>query len=130
MKVVGEGEIGSPTPETYFDILDVYVNREMAKGREEGRGPPAKFGEGEVFNPEEGVGRVTALKLFTYRSAEFLYAETKVGSIEVGKYADFVIADKPYLSGENTNIRDNKVVMTILADKVTYQDPAFNPGSR
>jgi len=129
VNVVGEGEIGHPTPETYFDILDVYVNREMAKDGGEERGPPAKFGEGEVFTPEEGVGRVTALKLFTYRSAEFLYAEERVGSLEVGKAADFIVADKPYLDGPNTTIRDNKVVMTVLADKVSYQDPAFNPGT-
>ena len=129
VNVVGEGEIGHPNPETYFDILDVYVNREMAKDGGEERGPPAKFGEGEVFTPEEGVGRVTALKLFTYRSAEFLYAEDRVGSLEVGKAADFIVADKPYLDGANTNIRDNKVVMTVLANQVTYQDPGFKPGT-
>lgn len=127
VKVVGEGEIGHPTPETYFDLLDVYVNREMAKEGGEERGPPAKAGEGDVIIPEEGVGRVTALKLFTYRSAEFLFAETKVGSLEVGKYADFIVADKPYLSGADTSIRDNKVVLTVLANKVSYQDPAFKP---
>ncbi len=127
VKVVGESETGHPNPETYFDILDVYVNREMAIGKEEGRGPPAKFGEGEVFSPEEGIGRVVALKLFTYRSAEFLYAEDRVGSLEVGKAADFIVSDKPYLDGANTTIRDNKVVMTVLADKVTYQDAAYQP---
>ncbi len=125
--VVGEGEIGHPNPETYFDILDVYVNREMSKEGGEERGPPAKFGEGEVFTPEEGVGRVIALKLFTYRSAEFLYAEERVGSLEVGKAADFIVADQPYLDGANTTIRDNKVVMTVLADQVSYQDEAYKP---
>ena len=127
VKVVGESETGHPTPETYFDILDVFVNREMAIGKEEGRGPPAKFGEGEVFSPEEGIDRVTALKLFTIRSAEFLFAEDRVGSLEVGKAADFIVADKPYLDGANTTIRDNKVVMTVLADQVSYQDPAYKP---
>ena len=127
VKVVGEGEIGHPTPETYFDILDVYVNREMAKNGNEENMPPAKFGEGEVFTPEEGIDRVTALKLFTIRSAEFLFAEDRVGSLEVGKAADFIVADKPYLDGANTTIRDNKVVMTVLADQVSYQDPAYKP---
>jgi predicted amidohydrolase YtcJ len=125
--VVGESETGHPNPETYFAILDVFVNREMSKEGGEERGPPAKFGEGEVFSPEEGVGRVVALKLFTYRSAEFLYAEDRVGSLEVGKAADFIVADKPYLDGPNTTIRDNKVVMTVLADKVSYQDEAYKP---
>ncbi len=127
VNVVGESETGHPNPKTYFGILDVFVNREIAKGKDEGRGPPAKFGEGEVLNPEEGIDRVTALKLFTYRSAEFLFAEHKVGSLEVGKNADFIVADKPYLDGDNHTIRDNKVIMTVLADKVSYQDPDFKP---
>jgi len=127
VKVVGEAEIGHPTPETYFDLLDVYVNREIENGTDEERGPPAKAGEGTVYVPEEGIDRVVALKLFTYRSAEFLYAESKVGSLEVGKHADFIVIDKPYLSGEDTAIRDNKVVMTVLADETTYLDPEFSP---
>jgi predicted amidohydrolase YtcJ len=130
VKVVGEGEIGHPTPETYFDLLDVYVNREISNEGNEEKGPPAKPGTGTVYSPEEGVDRVVALKLFTYRSAEFLYAETKVGSLEVGKYADFIVADKPYLSGPDTGIRDNKVVMTVLAGQPTYQDSAYKPVTR
>jgi hypothetical protein len=127
VKVVGEGLIGDPTPETYFDILDVHVNREISFGTDENRMPPARFGEGEIIVPEEGLDRVVALKLFTFRSAEFLFAETKIGSLEVGKLADFIVSDKPYLSGPDTEIRDNKVVMTVLADQTVYQDPDYKP---
>jgi hypothetical protein len=130
VKVVGEGEIGGPNPETYFDILDVYVNREIENGEGDGRGPPAKFGEGTVYVAEEGVDRVVALKLFTYRSAEFLLAETKLGSLEVGKYADFIVADRPFLDGPDTEIRNNKVLMTVLAGENRYQDSGFNPVAR
>ena len=63
-------------------------------------------------------------------SAEFLLAETKIGSLEVGKYADFIVADKPYLSGPDTGIRDNKVVMTVLAGERRYKDPGYNPVTR
>jgi hypothetical protein len=107
VKVVGEGEMGHPDPETYFDLFDVYVNREIS---EDGQAP-AKYGEGTIYGAEEGVDRITALKLFTYRSAEFLYAESKVGSLEPGKYADFVVIDKDYLSGPDAEVRDNKVIM-------------------
>ncbi len=127
VKVVGEFEIGRPDPETYFDIFDVYVNREMEMGAGTEATAPERFGDGEVYNPEEGVDRVVALKLFTYRSAEFLYAESKIGSLEVGKYADFVVVDKPYLSGPDREIRDNKTIMTVLANEVRYKDPEYNP---
>ena len=127
VKVVGEGEIGHPTPDTYFDILDVYVNREIEKGQDTGRTAPRRYGEGEVFTPEEGVDRVVALKLFTYRAAEFHYAEEKIGSLEVGKYADFAVIDRDYLSGPDTQVRDNKVLMTVLAGETRYRDPAYAP---
>ncbi|MGK0298600.1 MAG: hypothetical protein ACI9XC_002222 [Gammaproteobacteria bacterium] len=127
VKVVGEAEIGFPTPETYFDIMDVYVNREIERGLETDRTAPEKFGEGEIFSPEEGIDRVVAMKLFTYRSAEFHYAEEKIGSLEIGKYADFAIIDKDYLSGSDTEVRDNKVLMTVLAGETRYKDTRYNP---
>ncbi len=130
VNVVGEGLIGTATPETYFDIWDVHVNREISEGSDENRMPTEKYGDGIVYQPEEGVDRVVALKLFTRRSAEFLYAESKVGTLEVGKYADFIVTDKPYLSGPDTEIRDNKVVMTVTADDIRYQDPNYDPVMR
>jgi hypothetical protein len=130
VKVVAEAEIGSPDPTTYFKQMDVYVNREIETGLDAGRTVPAKFGEGEVFSPEEGVDRVVAMKLMTYRSAEFHMAEEKIGSLEVGKYADFAVIDKDYLSGPDTQVRDNKVLMTVLAGETRYKDPGFNPVER
>jgi predicted amidohydrolase YtcJ len=105
----------------------VHVNREISPGEDENRMPTEKYGDGIVYVPEEGVDRVVALKLFTYRSAEFLFADSKVGSLEVGKYADFIVTDKPYLSGADTQIRDNKVVMTVTAGENTYQDSEYKP---
>jgi len=125
VNVVGESEMGEPNPRTYFEQFDVLVNREIAKGLDPSRGPPAKAGEGEVFEPEEGVDRVVALKLFTHRSSEFLLADKKVGSLEPGKYADFIVADKDYLSGPDTEIKHNKVIMTVVADHIKYKDPDY-----
>lgn len=121
VSVVGEAEIFLPEPGTYFDILDTYVNREVA----DDGWPPEAGEEGKVYVPEEGIDRITALKLFTHKSSEFLLADTKVGSLEVGKYADFIMVDKDYLTGPDREIRDNKVVMTVLAGEIKYQDSAY-----
>ncbi|MDX1500571.1 MAG: amidohydrolase family protein [Woeseiaceae bacterium] len=126
VNVVGEAEIGLPNPRTYMGILDVYVNREVA---DDGFAP-AKAGEGRTYVPEEGIHRVEALKLFTFRSAEFLYAESKVGSLEPGKYADFVVLDKDYLAGPDAEIKNNKVVMTVQADEIVYRDENYRPAIR
>ncbi|MBT8099665.1 MAG: amidohydrolase family protein, partial [Gammaproteobacteria bacterium] len=124
VKVVGEAEIVLPNPSTYLGLLDIYVNREIG---DDGQ-VPDKSGEGTVYVAEEGIDRVMALKLFTYRSAEFLYAESKVGSLEPGKYADFIVLDKDYLSGPDADIKHNKVIMTVQADEVVYKDDAYMPG--
>ena len=58
------------------------------------------------------------------------YAENKIGSLEVGKYADFAVIDKDFLSGPDTEIRDNKVLMTVLAGETRYKDADFNPLER
>lgn len=121
VKVVGESEIGEPTPETYLDVLDVYVNREV---NEEGW-PPSPDEKSQVYNPDERINRVIALKLFTYRAAEALHAESKIGSLEVGKFGDFVVIDNNYLEGPDNEIRNNKVVMTVQAGKVVYRDPNY-----
>ena len=80
-----------------------------------------------MYVADEGVDRVVALKMFTYRSAEFLYAESKVGSLEPGKYADFVVVENDYLSGPDSEIKNNKVIMTVQADETVYQDDAYKP---
>jgi predicted amidohydrolase YtcJ len=127
VNVVGEAEIYEPAPETYFAILDTYVNREIA----EDGWPPDEPGEtGQAYVPEEGVDRVTALKLITQKSSEFLLADTKVGSIEVGKYADFIVIDRDFLSGLDPEIRNNKVIMTVLAGDTVYQDPEYDISSQ
>ncbi len=127
VKIVGEAEVVSTNPETYFNRLDVYVNREIANAEGHDYGPPEHGEEGTVIVADEGIDRVVALKLFTHRSSEFLYAEEKIGSLEVGKFADFIVSDRPYLSGPDLEIRDNKVVMTVQAGETVYQDPEYTP---
>jgi hypothetical protein len=115
----GVNVVGESHEPTYFGDMDIFVNRTLLRGAH----------EGETFTPEQGVDRIVALKLFTFRSAEFLYGESKVGSLEIGKYADFIVTDKPFLSGPDREIHDNKVVLNVLAGQSIYQDPEYNPVS-
>jgi predicted amidohydrolase YtcJ len=120
VKVVGEGgegSMGTSNPQVYFDVMGTYVNRRVGA-------------DGEIFAPGEAVDRVIALKLFTYRSAEFLYGENKVGSLEVGKFADFIVADKPFLSGPDSGVRDNKVLMTVIAGEERFYNDGYQPVER
>lgn len=123
VKVVGEAEIVLPNPGTYMGLLDIYVNREIGADGQ----VPDEAGTGTVYGADEAIDRVTALKLFTYRSAEFLYAESKVGSLEPGKYADFIVVENDYLDGPDSDIKHNRVIMTLQAGDVVYRDDDYQP---
>ncbi|MFQ5982347.1 MAG: amidohydrolase family protein [Woeseiaceae bacterium] len=126
VNVVGEAEIVLPNPGTYLGLLDIYVNREIG---DDGQVPDVA-GSGTVYGQDEGIDRVVALKLFTHKSAEFLYADSMVGSLEPGKYADFIVVENDYLSGPDAEIKNNKVIMTVQAGQTVYQDDAFQPDVR
>jgi predicted amidohydrolase YtcJ len=126
VNVVGEAEIVLPNSSPYLGVLDIYVNREIGADGQ----VPDVAGNGTVYSPDEAVDRVVALKLFTRMSAEFLYAESKVGSLEPGKYADFVVVENDYLSGPDSEIKNNKVIMTVQADETVYKDDEYQPAVR
>jgi len=77
---------------------------------------------GEVIGAHEAVDRVVALKLVTIWSAFSMYSDSMTGSLEPGKYADFIVLDKPYLTGPDTEIYNNKVTMTFINGELVWQD--------
>ena len=85
--------------------------------------------EGELVMPEEAINRVSALRLYTTRASEWLFAENVTGSLEVGYYADFVVLDKDYFSVPVDQIEDNRILMTIVGDKIIYKDEEWSPGN-
>jgi predicted amidohydrolase YtcJ len=79
--------------------------------------------------PEEAVSRVTALRLYTSRASEWLFAENVTGTLENGHLADFVVIDKDYFSVPLSKIEDNKVLMTVVGNEVIYQDEEWQSGT-
>ncbi|MBI4457110.1 MAG: amidohydrolase family protein [Acidobacteria bacterium] len=73
-----------------------------------------------VYVPEEAIDRVTALKLWTTWSAEYVLAENHLGTLERGKYADFVVLDRDYFTVPVDEIPKVRVVMTGLNGKIAY----------
>jgi predicted amidohydrolase YtcJ len=76
---------------------------------------------GEGWHPELAVNRETALKMFTIWPAFGAFQEGIRGSVEVGKYADFTVFDKDWLSVPEADILTSENVMTIVGGKITYQ---------
>ena len=76
---------------------------------------------GEGWHPELAVNRETALKMFTIWPAYGAFQEDIRGSVEVGKYADFTILDKDWLTIAEADILTSENLMTIVGGKITYQ---------
>ncbi len=76
---------------------------------------------GEVLVPEERVSVIEALKMYTIHGAYMSFEEDVKGSIEPGKYADMVVLNQDPLSIEPNELRDLKVLHTILGGKIVYQ---------
>ncbi len=52
-----------------------------------------------------------------------MFLDDKVGSIEVGKYADIAIWDKDMYTIPTDEIKDLKCQLTLLGGKIVYKAP-------
>ena len=83
---------------------------------------PRKGAADVVLLPEEGIDRVSALKMATTWASEYMMAEDTIGTLEPGKYADFAVLAKDFFTMPVEEIRQGiPVVMTSLGGKIVYK---------
>ena len=75
---------------------------------------------GDPFGRAEAVDVHTALKAVTIWAAHQMYMEKKIGSIEVGKYADLAVWDRDPYSVPTADLKEMKCLMTVFNGKVVY----------
>ena len=88
------------TPMGHLHVMWCAVNRETATG--------------QVLGPEERISAASALHAATLGAAYQLKLDHLVGSIEVGKYADFAVLGDDPLSVDPSTLRDIEVWGTVL----------------
>jgi len=66
------------------------------------------------------------LEAYTINAAYGMHWDDKIGSIEVGKYADLVVLEKDLNEVEVHTIKDVKVLLTLLGGKPTYVNDEFD----
>jgi hypothetical protein len=81
--------------------------------------------QGQVLGPDERIDRVTALKMITRWAAEYVLREDVLGSLEVDKWADLIVVDKDYLTIPENQIKEIKVLLTLVGGKPVYVGPEF-----
>jgi predicted amidohydrolase YtcJ len=72
--------------------------------------------------PEEGTDLMTQLKALTIWGAYYVLREDRLGSLEQGKLADFVVLDQDLLSVSRDDIPQVKVLMTVIGGKTVRKD--------
>jgi predicted amidohydrolase YtcJ len=73
-----------------------------------------------ILAPQERISVESAIRAITSEAAWQLMNEDKIGSLEVGKYADMVILEKDPRKVEPTEISEIKVLETWLNGKRVY----------
>ena len=74
------------------------------------------------FQKENSLSRYEALMGMTLWAAHANFEEKEKGSIEIGKFADFVILDRDIMKVEEKDIPSTKVVATILDGQIVYSN--------
>jgi len=77
--------------------------------------------EGKEIYPEEKISREQALRMYTNGPAYLHFAEREQGSIEAGKWADFVVIDRDYLTCPEAEIRRIEPLMTVVGGRTVYE---------
>ncbi len=70
---------------------------------------------------EEALSRKDALMGMTLWNALASFTEHEIGSIEVGKRADFTVVDRDLLKADEQGLRKAKVVATIVNGEMVYR---------
>jgi predicted amidohydrolase YtcJ len=73
--------------------------------------------------PEEGTDLMTQLKALTIWGAYYVLREDRLGSLEQGKLADFIVLDQDVLSIPTDDIPEVKVAMTVIGGKTVHLLP-------
>ncbi len=105
--------VESPNP---FPGLSAAISRQDPEGQ-----PPGGW------RPEERVGFETALSGFTREAAYASFAEDKVGSLEPGKWADFILLDRDVSKAGPADLARTKVLETWVGGKKVWASAPAMP---
>ena len=81
--------------------------------------------DGITYNRSEAMDRVNMMRAATIWAAEQILNEKNIGSLEVGKLADFIVLDKDFFTIQEDQIKTIKTLLTATGGKVVFKDSAY-----
>lgn len=77
----------------------------------------------DPFGRQESVDVHAALRSHTIWAAHQMFLEKKIGSVEVGKYADLAVWDRDMYTVPTAQLKDMQCELTIFNGKIVYRAP-------
>lgn len=71
--------------------------------------------------PEEKLTMAETLKAYTIGSAYQNFREKDLGTLEAGKLADIIVLDRNLFSVDSEEIRDTKVILTVMDGQIIHE---------
>lgn len=81
--------------------------------------------DGKVYGQSQRISRELALKTATTWGSYYLAKEDVLGSLEVNKWADFIVLDRDYLTIPEDEIENLRVLMTVVGGKIVHLVPSL-----
>lgn len=110
--------ISADVPSTPSELAGALMQMEAAVTRKD----PTNPGSEPAPPPSQAISIEEGIRAVTINPAWQVRMEDKIGSIEVGKYADLVILEKNLFDIDESQIADTAVLGTMMNGKFTHRD--------
>jgi hypothetical protein len=110
--MIATGTDFSSLPQDPFPLLEGMVHR---------RNPWMTEAESPPNNGSQAITLEEAIKVYTLWGAHALLAEDRIGSLEVGKQADFIVLDRNLFDVPVDDIDSTEVLKTVFNGRVVYE---------
>ena len=81
--------------------------------------------DGKVYAQHQRISRELALKTATIWGAYYVLKEDRLGSLQPGKFADFLVLDRDYLTIPEEQIEEIRILMTAVGGKIVHLVPSL-----
>lgn len=105
-------EIDRPLPHKVFFFITKGMNRYNDRDQ-------------RVYGPAERTDRITQLKALTVWAGYYMLREDLLGTLDPGKYADFIVLDQDFLTIPEADIPKIDVLMTVVGGKTIHLSPSL-----